>query len=133
MRMHEEVSTTTQNPTGLIASNVVENMNSGAPSGNSAATVSAANVIARGVLDSLKSGGLLKGTVRSNAKVGDVDAVWVVIEIPTIGERQILVRDENSLQIGQNVTIECVPTLSDTKRFVFRMANGSLTPPAAKA
>ena len=131
MRTHEEVSTTAQNQSGLIASKIIENP--GVPSGQNTATVSAVNVIARGVLDSLKSGGLLKGTVRSNSKIGEIEAVWVVIEIPTIGERQILVRADETLQIGQDVMIECIPTLSDTKRYVFRMANGILTPPAAKA
>jgi hypothetical protein len=140
VRTHDEMSTAAENESGLIASNTIEKLNSGALLGQAAdslcenaVTVSAVNVIAKGVLESLKAGGLLKGTVRANSKVAGVDAVWVVIQIPVLGERQILVRDDKQLQVGQDVIIECVPTVSDTKRYVFRTANGTLTPPAAKA
>jgi hypothetical protein len=130
VRTQNEMSTATKNESGLIAREAVKSLNSGALLGQAAqnaVTVAAVNVIAKGLVDNLKSGGLLKGTVRANSKIGDVDAVWVVVQLPLLGERQILVRDSAHLRVGQDVMIECVPTLSHSKRYVFRMANGTLT------
>src|ERR1700692_12878 len=134
------MSSANHNPSGLIASGAMDQLNSGSllqstggsesPSGRTPAKVSAANVIARGVTDSLKSGGHLKGTVRSHSIVGGVEVAWVSVEIPQLGPRQVLVRDEQHLQLGQAVEIECVPNLAQPKRYVFRMANGAPAPSA---
>jgi hypothetical protein len=131
------MSSSNQNQSGLIASGAMDQLNSGAllrpTAGSQSAserTVATVNVIARGVTDSLKSGGHLKGTVRSHSIVGGVEVAWVAVEIPQLGPRQILVRDEKHLQVGQEVEIECVPNLSYPKRHVFRMANGALAPSA---
>lgn len=142
MRTENEMSSANHNPSGLFASGAMDQMNSGSllqstggsqsASGRTPAKVSAANVIAREVTDSLKSGGHLKGTVRSHSIVGGVEVAWVSVEIPQLGPRQVLVRDEQQLQLGQEVEIECVPNLAYPKRYVFRMANGALAPSAVK-
>lgn len=87
-----------------------------------AAAASAVNVIARSVLDSLKTGSALKGTVHSYCKTGAVDAVWVTIQIPLVGQRRILVRNDQQLQRGDDCVIECVPLLSGT-RHIFRISD----------
>jgi hypothetical protein len=135
VRTQREVSTATESQSGLIARDVMERLRSGALPGQATGsanerTVSAVNAIAKGVVTSLKAGGLLSGTVRAQTKLGDVDAVWVVVQLPLLGERKILIKNQEHLRVGQDVAIECVPTLSDSKRYVFRVANGTPAPSA---
>jgi hypothetical protein len=103
-----------------------------AASQSCADSVKALNGAARGVIENLQSGGVMKGTVVSHATVGGVDAAWVAIELPMLGQRQVLVREQQELGIGEEIAIECVPNVSKPSRYVFRMANGALSPAAGK-
>ena len=94
----------------------------------STGSVKALNGVARKVMDSLQSGAVFQGTVVSHATVGEVEVARVAIELPMIGQRQVLVRDDQELRIGEQVAIECVPNVSKPNRYVFRMANGALLP-----
>ena len=99
----------------------------------STGSVKALNGVARSVIESLQSGGVFKGTVVSHATVDGVEAARVAIELPMIGQRQVMVRDDRELRIGEQVAIECVPDVSKPSRYVFRMANGALSPAMGKA
>ncbi len=94
----------------------------------STGSVKALNGVARKVMDSLQSGAVFQGTVVSHATVNGVEVARVAIELPMIGQRQVLVRDDQELRIGEQVAIECVPNVSKPNRYVFRMANGALLP-----
>jgi hypothetical protein len=83
--------------------------------------------MAKDILTSLKSGVLLNGTVRSRSTVGLIEIAWIVIELPVVGERVILVKNEQNLQSGQQVVIECVPNPLNPERYTFRMVE-VLTP-----
>jgi hypothetical protein len=85
------------------------------------------NAMAKDVLASLKSGVLLNGTVRSRSAVGLIEIAWIVIDLPVLGERVILVKNEQNLQSGQQVVIECVPNPLNAERYTFRMVE-VLTP-----
>ena len=85
------------------------------------------SAMAKDVLASLKSGVLLNGTVRSRSIVDSIEIAWITIELPVVGERVVLVRDEQNLRPGQQVVIECVPNPSKPERFLFRMVE-VLTP-----
>ena len=93
-------------------------MNTGSNTGSLIAT----NVIAESVLESLKSGLLLKGTVRSHAIDGSVAATWIAIDLPGIGERQVAVYWDQHLKIGQEVMIQCVPNPQYRGRYKFQIA-----------
>ena len=95
-------------------------------------SVKAMNGVARSVIDSLQSGAVFQGTVVSHATISGVEMARVAIEFPMIGERQILVSDDQQLRIGEQVGIECVPNGSKPNRYVFRMANGALSPANGK-
>jgi len=94
----------------------------------STGSVKALNGVARKVIDTLQSGAVLQGTVVSHATVSGVEVARVAIELPMIGQRQVLVRDDQELRMGEQVAIECVPNPSKPNRYVFRMANGALMP-----
>jgi hypothetical protein len=101
-------------------------MNTGSNTGSMIAT----NVIAESVLESLKSGLLLKGTVRSHAIDGSVAATWIAIDLPGIGERQIAVYWDQHLKIGQEVMIQCVANPLHPGRYKFQIA---AEPPSSAA
>jgi hypothetical protein len=84
------------------------------------------NVQAREVLDSLKSGVLLEGTVRSRSMLGDTAIAWIAIHLPAVGERQVLVRDQPQLRPGQQVVIQCVPNPRKPEHYMFHLAGESL-------
>ena len=88
-------------------------------------SVKALNGIARGVLESLQSGALFTGTVRSHSTIGGVNVVRVAIELPLLGEREVLVRNDHELRTGQAVSIECVPNEAQPRRYAFRLANSA--------
>jgi hypothetical protein len=83
--------------------------------------MNAATVMAKDVIASLKSGVLLKGTVRSHSTNGSMNIAWIAIELPVVGERQVLVKDEQSLQLGRQVVIECIPNPFKPERYMFRI------------
>jgi hypothetical protein len=93
--------------------------------------MSAATVMATDVIASLKSGVLLNGTVRSHSTDGSTNIAWIAIELPVVGERQVLVKDEQNLQPGQQVAIECVPNPLKPERHMFRMVEVSPMPTVA--
>ena len=95
----------------------------------STGSVKALNGVARKVIDSLQAGAVFQGTVVSHATVSGVEVARVAIELPMIGQRQVLVADNQELRIGEQVAVECVPNASKPNRYVFRMANGALLPP----
>lgn len=99
-------------------------MNTGPNTGSLIAT----NVIAESVLESLKSGLLLKGTVRSHAIDGSVAATWIAIDLPGIGERQVAVYWDQHLKIGQEVLIQCVPNPQHSGRYKFQIAAEPASP-----
>jgi hypothetical protein len=86
-----------------------------------------ANKIARTVIANLKSGVLLQGTVCSLYTGRAMNIAWVGFELPGIGERQVAVKNENDLQLGQEVVLECVPNPFRPGHYLFRIASG---PPA---
>ena len=139
MRTEHEMSNESAKANVVIARRALDNHKSGdlvhkplrphvATGQASTESVKALNGIARGVMDSMQSGGHFKGTVVSYATVGGVEVARVALEIPMLGERQVLVPDEHEFPIGQEVAIECVHNESKPARYVFRMANGALTP-----
>jgi hypothetical protein len=83
--------------------------------------MNAENGMAKHILASLKSGVPLKGTVRSHSADGSMNIAWVAIELPVVGDRQVLVKDDQNLQPGQKVVIECVPNPLKPERYIFRM------------
>jgi len=139
----------TVNANVVIARRALDRLNSGdlvretarpvlPASETSTGSVKALNGVARSVIESLQSGGVFKGTVVSHATVDGVEAARVAIELPMIGQRQVMVRDDRELRIGEQVAIECVPiecvpNVSKPSRYVFRMANGALSPAMGKA
>ena len=142
MRSENEMNTVNANV--VIAKRALDRLNSGdlvretarpilAASETSTGSVKALNGVARSVIESLQSGAVFEGTVVSHATVDGVEAARVAIELPMIGQRQVLVRDDQDLRIGEQVTIECVPNVSKPSRYVFRMANGALSPAMGKA
>jgi hypothetical protein len=86
------------------------------------------NDIAKSVIANLKSGGLLKGTVQSLTPGGVMDVAWIAIELPVLGERQVPVKNEKNLQIGQEVVIECVPNPFKPGRYLFRTVGEPTNP-----
>jgi hypothetical protein len=103
-------------------------MNTRSNTGSSIAT----NVIAESVLESLKSGLLLKGTVRSHALDGSIATSWIGIDLPGIGERQVAVHADRHLKIGQEVMIQCVPNPLNPGRYKFQVADGPPSPEAGQ-
>jgi hypothetical protein len=83
--------------------------------------MNAENGMAKHILASLKSGVLFKGTVRSHSADGSMNIAWVTIELPVVGDRQVLVKYDQNLQPGQKVVIECVPNALKPKRYLFRV------------
>ena len=141
MRTENEMNTVNANV--VIARRALESLKSGdlvretarpavAASETSTGSVKALNGAARGVIESLQSGGVFQGAVVSHATVDGVEVARVAIELPMIGQRQILVRDDRELRIGEQVAIECVPNFSKPSRYVFRMANGAPSPAMGK-
>jgi hypothetical protein len=129
----------TVNTNVVIAKRALDRLNSGdlvrktarpvlAASETSTGSVKALNGVARSVIESLQSGAVFEGTVVSHATVDGVEAARVAIELPMIGQRQVMVRDDRELRIGEQVAIECVPSVSKPSRYVFRMANGTPSP-----
>jgi hypothetical protein len=86
------------------------------------AAVINANLIAKNLLASLKSGVPLKGTVRRHSTGGATGSAWIGIELPVIGERVVLVKDQRNLQPGQTVLVECVPNPTIPEHYLFQMA-----------
>jgi hypothetical protein len=93
-------------------------------------SVIATNVIAESVRESLKSGLLLKGTVRAHAIEGSIATTWIAIELPGLGARQVAVHCEKHLPLGQEVTIQCVPNPLNPGRYKFQIA---AEPPASES
>jgi hypothetical protein len=83
--------------------------------------MSAAKVTAKDVLASLKSGVLYTGTVRSVATEGSEHIAWIAIELPVVGERQVLVTDEQNLRCGQQVCVACVPNPLKPGSYMFEL------------
>lgn len=92
----------------------------------STANVALANGIAKNVIAILKSGALLKGIVRSHSTNGSMNIAWVAIELPVAGERQVAVKCEHNLQLGQEVVVECVPNPQKPGRYMFQLAEGTV-------
>jgi hypothetical protein len=82
-----------------------------------------ANLKAKEVLASLKSGVLLKGTVRSHSTYGSTGIACIAIQLPAVGERRILVKDEQHLQPGRKVVIQCVPNPLKPECYIFQLAS----------
>jgi hypothetical protein len=80
------------------------------------------NAIARRAIESLKSGDYFKGIVLSQSIAESNRFSWIAIELPLQGERQVLVRNEPNLRIGQEVFVECVPNPLKPGRYSFRIA-----------
>ena len=99
-------------------------MNAGSNTGSLIAT----NVIAESVLESLKSGLLVKGTVRANTLDGSIATSWIGIDLPGIGERQVAVHSDRHLKIGQEVMIQCVPNPLNPGRYKFQVADATHVP-----
>lgn len=83
--------------------------------------MSTATVKAMDVIASLKSGALLTGLVRSHTTDQAMKLAWIAIDLPEIGERLVPVKDEQNLQPGQQIAIECVPNPLHPERYMFRM------------
>ena len=98
--------------------------------GSNTGSVIAINVIAESVRESLKSGLLLKGTVRAHAVEGSIATTWIAIELPGLGARQVAVHCEKNLPLGQEVMIQCVPNPLNPGRYKFQIV---AEPPAPKA
>lgn len=80
---------------------------------------SRANLQAKEVIASLKSGTPLNGTVRCvDSAVG---AALIAIELPELGERQVSVKAVH-LKPGDTVVIQCVPNPLRPEHYIFRMA-----------
>ena len=77
--------------------------------------------MAKDILASLKSGVRHNGTVRAHSTDGSIEIAWIAIELPTVGERQVLAPDEHNLQPGQKVVIQCVPNPLKPERYAFRI------------
>lgn len=88
----------------------------------STGSVVATNVIAESILESLKSGLLLKGTVHSHASDGSIGTAWIAVDLPGIGGRQVAVHCEQHLQLGQEVVVQCVPNPLNPGRYKFQIA-----------
>jgi small nuclear ribonucleoprotein (snRNP)-like protein len=76
-----------------------------------------ANLQAKDIVVSLKSGALLKGIVRSLDD--SMDIAWIAIELPAIGDRQVAVKNAGHLKPGGKVVIQCVPNPSQPERYQF--------------
>ena len=87
-----------------------------------------ANLKPKEVLASLKSGVLLKGTVRAHPAYGSTGIAWIAIQLPAVGERQVMVKDEQHLQPGQMVVIQCVPNPLKPAGYMFQLANAPHPP-----
>ncbi len=96
--------------------------------GSNTGSLIATNVIAESVLESLKSGLLLTGTVRSHVTNGSIATTWIGVDLPGIGERQVAVHSDRHLTIGQEVKIQCVPNPLNPGRFKFQVADGPHSP-----
>ena len=91
--------------------------------------MNAENGMAKVILASLKSGVLLNGTVRSHSTNGSMNIAWIAIELPVVGDRQVLVQDEQNLQPGQKVVLACVPNPLMPQRYLFRVVEVSIRNP----
>ena len=91
----------------------------------SIASVSASNEFARNMIAILKAGGHLKGTVKSHSSYGSTDITWVAVEFPVVGDRQVPIKCDQNLQLGQEVVVECVPHPFKAGRYVFKLAGVS--------
>jgi hypothetical protein len=80
------------------------------------------NTIAHSVIENLKAGVIFKGTVRSHSSAGAVNITWIAIQLPLAEERQVLVKGEPGLRLGQDVLVECVPNPSKPEHYMFRIA-----------
>jgi len=96
--------------------------------GSNTGSLIATNVIAESVLESLKSGLLLTGTVRSHATNGSIATTWIGVDLPGIGERQVAVHSDRHLTIGQEVKIQCVPNPLNPGRFKFQVVDEPHSP-----
>jgi hypothetical protein len=83
--------------------------------------MNATSARAKDILASLKSGVCLNGTVRAHSTDGAIEIARIAIELPTVGERQVLAPDEHNLQPGQKVVIQCVPNPLKPERYAFRI------------
>jgi hypothetical protein len=92
----------------------------------STTNVAVTNGIAKNVIAILKSGALVRGIVRSLAMEGPMDIAWVSIELPVVGARQVAVKCEQNLQLGQEIVIECVANPEKPGRYMFQMAEGNI-------
>jgi len=87
----------------------------------SAASINA-NQIAKDLLANLKSGVRLKGTVRRRPNGASTRIAWIGIDLPAIGERIVLVRDDRNLPPGRSVVIQCIPNPAKPERYIFQLA-----------
>ena len=91
----------------------------------SISSVSASNEFARNMIAILKAGGRLKGTVTSHSNYGSTNINWIAVDFPLVGERQVPVKCEQNLQLGQEAVVECVPHPFKAGRYVFRLADAA--------
>lgn len=89
----------------------------------SISSVSASNEFARNMVAILKAGGRLKGTIKSHSKYGSTNIIWVAVEFPLVGDRQVPVKCEQDLPLGKEVVVECVPHPFKPGRYVFHLAD----------
>jgi len=82
------------------------------------------NSKAKDLLANIKSGVLLKGTVRSHSANGSAGIAWIGIQLPALGERVVLIKEAHNLRPGQIVVIQCVPNPSKPEHYMFRIAAG---------
>lgn len=91
----------------------------------SISSVSASNEFARNMVAILKAGGHLTGTVQSHSNYGSTNIHWISVEFPVVGERQVPVKCEQDLPLGQEVVVECVPHPFKPGRYVFKLAGAA--------
>ena len=77
------------------------------------------NQQARSLVACLKSGTLLKGTVRSVDK--SMDTAWICLEFPDTDERQVPVIGVDHVHVGDHVMVQCIPDPLRPEHYVFRM------------
>ena len=87
-----------------------------------------ANIFAKEILASLKSGAPLKGIVRSHSTSDSADITWIGIQLPALGERQVSVLNEPELQPGQQVVVQCVPNPAKPDHYMFHLVSSAQQP-----
>ena len=94
----------------------------------SISSVSASNEFARNMVAILKAGGHLREPLNRTRIMVPPASHWIAVEFPLVGERQVPVKCEQDLPLGQEVVVECVPHPFKAGRYVFQLAGA--VPPA---